>query len=81
MELLYVRTVVCVLFSQYRLIRSLASNERVIYRVWFGAEIEDPSDTLSANDRSDAGDHCDDHSHIIGIRDELIHTMQSGLRL
>ena len=26
-------------------------------------------------------DHCDDHSHIIGIRDELIYTMGSGLRL
>ena len=39
------------------------------------------SNTLSANDRSDASDHCDDHSHIIGIGDELIYTMWIGLRL
>ena len=47
----------------------------------FGSRFEYPSDTLRANDRSDAGDHGDDHSHIIGIGDELIYTMWSGLRL
>ena len=45
-----------------------ASNERVIDRVQFGLEIEDPSDTICVNDRSAAGDHGDDHSFIIRIR-------------
>ena len=59
----------------------LTSDERVIYRVRVEPRFEYPSNTLSANDGSDAGDHCDNYSHIIGIGEELIYTMWSGLRL
>ena len=58
---------------------SPTSDEGVIYRVWSGSRFQYPSDTIFVNDRSDAGDHCDNHSHIIGIEDELIYTMWSGL--
>ena len=61
--------------------RSFTSDVRVFYRVWFGSRIECPSNSICANDKCDADDYCDDHSHIIGIGDELIYTMWSGLRL
>ena len=53
----------------------------MFYRVWFGSRFEYPSDTLCANDRSGAGDLCDDHEFDIGIGYELIHSMSSGSRL
>ncbi|KAL4563818.1 hypothetical protein LXL04_027865 [Taraxacum kok-saghyz] len=65
----------------YRLIRSFTNDEPITHRVRFGSGIECPSNSICANDRCDGDDYCDDHSHIIGIGDELIYTMWSGLRL
>ena len=36
----------------------------MIYRVRFGSEIDDPSDTICVNDRSDVDDLWDDHELI-----------------
>ena len=53
------------------------NDECVCYGVRFGSRFEYPSDTYYANDRSGAGELCDDHEVVIRIRDELISSMWS----
>ena len=53
------------------------SDECVFNRVRFGSRFEYPSDTYCANDRSGAGELCDDHEVVIRCRDELISSMRS----